>query len=150
MLIGIGIPIDLLNWFDQDDRNYEYAPIDPDSRETLDDLKRIRNHALKLQDYEALKQLKVDTRIIFELGLKIWKMRRELDHVVAKEDFSRAIELRKRLKAMEAERDRIDALYETCRYERLVALNRPSTAEYLRHLDLLENQERLNADALRR
>jgi centrosomal protein CEP104 len=48
MLVGLGIPVDLLNWFDEDDRNFEYAPIDNDSRETLNDLKRIRNSALKI------------------------------------------------------------------------------------------------------
>ena len=42
----MGIPIDLLNWFDEDDRNFDYAPIDPDTKETLNDLKRIRRTAL--------------------------------------------------------------------------------------------------------
>jgi len=43
MLIDLGIPVDMINWFEDDDRNYQYAPIDDDSRETLNDLKRIRD-----------------------------------------------------------------------------------------------------------
>ena len=39
----MGIPVDMLNWFDEDDRNYQYAPIDPETRETLEELKRIRD-----------------------------------------------------------------------------------------------------------
>jgi hypothetical protein len=33
------------------------------------------------------------------------------------------------------ERDRIDALYETSRYEKLISLKRPNTAEYLRFVN---------------
>lgn len=55
MLIDMGIPVDMLNWFEEDDRNYQYAPIDPDTRDTLEELKRIRDQALKVEDYEALK-----------------------------------------------------------------------------------------------
>lgn len=43
MLIDLGIPVDMINWFEDDDRNYSYAPIDDDSRETLNDMKRIRD-----------------------------------------------------------------------------------------------------------
>lgn len=45
MLIDLGIPVDMINWFEDDDRNYQYAPIDDESRETLNDLKRIRDSA---------------------------------------------------------------------------------------------------------
>lgn len=51
----MGIPVDMLNWFEEDDRNFDYAPIDEDTRETLNELKRIRNEALKLEDFEAMK-----------------------------------------------------------------------------------------------
>ena len=32
MLIDMGIPVDMLNWFEEDDRNFNYAPIDEDTR----------------------------------------------------------------------------------------------------------------------
>jgi centrosomal protein CEP104 len=55
MLIDMGIPVDMLNWFEEDDRNFQYAPVDEESRQTLNELKRIRDQALKVEDYEALK-----------------------------------------------------------------------------------------------
>lgn len=113
----MGIPVDMLNWFDEDDRNFQYAPIDPETRETLEELKRIRDQALRVQDYEALKQLKKDMKELFEVGKDLWKLKRELGLVVAREDFTRAIELKRRIKEMENKRDKFDALYETSRYE---------------------------------
>jgi centrosomal protein CEP104 len=89
-------------------------------------------------------------RSVFEIGKELFSLKRELGHVVAKEDFTRAIELRDRIKRLEAKRDTFDALYETSRYEAMVSLKRPSTAEYLRNLELLDAQERMNAEALRR
>jgi centrosomal protein CEP104 len=38
LLIGMGIPVDMINWFDTDARMYEHAPIDEESRVTLNDL----------------------------------------------------------------------------------------------------------------
>lgn len=122
MLIDLGIPVDMINWFEDDDRNYMYAPIDDESRETLNDLKRIRDSAKKNEDFEALRALKKDMRLIFEIGKEIWKLRRELSFSVAKEDYLRAMELRNRLKKLEAKRDTFDALYETSRYEKMVNL----------------------------
>ena len=91
-----------------------------------------------MEDFEALKELKKDMRLIFEIGKEIWKIKRELGFAVAKEDYLRAMELRNRLKTLEAKRDSFDALYETKRYEKMVSLKRPTTAEYLRHLEYLE------------
>jgi centrosomal protein CEP104 len=54
---------------------------------------------------------------LFELGKELWKLKRELGLVVAKEDFNRAIELKRRIKELENQRDKFDALYETARYE---------------------------------
>ena len=122
MLIDLGIPVDMINWFEDDDRNYMYAPIDDESRETLNDLKRIRDSAKKNEDFEALRALKKDMRLIFEIGKEIWKLKRELRFSVAKEDYLRAMELRNRLKKLEAKRDTFDALYETSRYEKMVNL----------------------------
>ncbi len=46
LLVGLGMPLDLIGWFEEDDRNYEYAPIDQCSRETLNDLVKIKEKAL--------------------------------------------------------------------------------------------------------
>ena len=61
-------------------------------------------------------------RLIFEIGKEIWKLKRELSFCVAKEDYLRAMELRNRLKRLEAKRDTFDALYETSRYEKMINL----------------------------
>ena len=146
----MGIPVDILNWFEEDDRCFDYAPVDDETRETLTEMIKIRNIALKSEDYEALKQLKQDLKVVFELGKEMWHIKREINFCVAKEDYTRAIDLRSRLKKMEAKRDGYDALYETSRYERMVTLLRPNTADYLRSLELLDEEERRKADVLRR
>ena len=38
ILMELGMPLDLLTWFEADDRNYGYAPIDEDTRSTLRDM----------------------------------------------------------------------------------------------------------------
>ena len=38
----LGMPLDLLNWFESDDRNYGYAPIDEETRGTLRDMSRMK------------------------------------------------------------------------------------------------------------
>lgn len=53
---------------------------------------------------------------MFEIGKEIWSLKREINFCIAKEDFPRAIELKKRLKSLEIKRDSYDALYETSRY----------------------------------
>jgi centrosomal protein CEP104 len=77
-------------------------------------------------------------RLVFDIGKELFSLKRDLGHTVAKEDFARAIELRDRIKRLEERRDGFDALYETSRYEKMIALKRPSTAEYLRNLELLD------------
>lgn len=75
-----------------------------------------------MEDFEFLKELKRDMKLIFEIGKEIWKLKRELSFCVAKEDYLRAMELRNRLKRLEAKRDTFDALYETSRYEKMINL----------------------------
>ena len=48
-----------------------------------------------------MKQLKKDMRLVLEMGKEIFKLRRELNFSVAKEDFSRAWDLKRRLKELE-------------------------------------------------
>lgn len=46
--------------------------------------------------------------------------------MIAKEDMERAIEIRNRLKELERERDRYDAIYETSKYEDMIVMTKPS------------------------
>lgn len=42
----MGIPIDLIGWFEDDMREYEHAPIDEETRITLSDMIRQKDAAL--------------------------------------------------------------------------------------------------------
>ena len=47
ILIGLGIPVDMLNWYDEDSRNFEFAPIDDDTKITLKDMITVKEKALR-------------------------------------------------------------------------------------------------------
>lgn len=120
----------MMNWFQRDVESYQHAPIDEETRITLRDMLRFKDVALQKEDFEAVKIVTENIKKVFELGTLIWNFRRELQQCISKEDFSRAIDLKNQIKKMEAKRDGFDALYETSRYENMVVLDRPSTAEY--------------------
>jgi centrosomal protein CEP104 len=150
ILISLGMPLDLIAWFDEDDRNFEYAPIDDETRITLRDLQRFRDLALKDEDYEAMKQLSIDIRKVFDIGREIWQLQKDLEVAVAKEDFLKAIEIREKLRKLTRIRDTYDALYETSRYEDMIIMQRPSSAAMREEQWRLDEEDRLNAEKLRR
>ena len=150
ILISIGLPLDLIAWFDEDDRNFEFAPIDENSRQTLIDMQKLRDNSLKHEDYEALKQISIDIKTVFDIGREIWKMTHELGFAVAKEDFTKAIELKEKIKKLSAKCDTFDALYETSRYEQMIVMQRPSTAQLFEEKRKLEEEDARNAERLRR
>ena len=60
------------------------------------------------------------------MGHEILQLERELEWVITKEDFERAIEIRNKLKELNRERDRYDAIYETSIYDDMVVMTKPS------------------------
>lgn len=74
VLIEMGLPISdsLVNWnhAEKDSQSYTYAPVDEETRTTLIDMERLRDKAFKNQDYELLKNLVRDLKIVFEVSLK--------------------------------------------------------------------------------
>lgn len=92
----MGIPVDMLGWFEDDARTYENAPIDEETRITMRDMINLKERALGQEDFEGLKALAEDIKVVFEIGREIWNIRRELNFAIAKEDFSRAIDLKNR------------------------------------------------------
>lgn len=68
----MGLPIESVNWSYQDETSYTYAPVDDDTRQTLIDMERKRDQAFKVQDYELLKALVQDLKIVFEVTYKIF------------------------------------------------------------------------------
>ena len=150
VLIGMGIPLDLLAWFEEGERNFDYAPIDEDSRQTLKDLDAMRDKARQKEDFEGLKQLTADIKKIFDIGRDIWQTQKDLDFAIAKENFDQAMSLRSKLKGLKDKRDTYDALYETSRYENMIVMQRPSTADILAYQMKLEDEMRNERDRRRR
>lgn len=71
LLIGMGIPIDLMGWFEDDLRESDTCLVDEDTKITLQDMLRMKDMALYHQDYEALRALSKDVKEVYELGLEI-------------------------------------------------------------------------------
>ncbi len=65
------------------------------------DMEKKRDQAFKSQDYEMLKSLVTDLKIVFEIGNDILKLKRELELAVGREDFDKAIEIRNKLRRLE-------------------------------------------------
>lgn len=147
--MSMGVPLELLLWSKEDQDSYRYAPIDEDSRETILELDQRRNQAYEEEDYGALKQLTKDIKRVFDIGTQILQLKRELSVAIAKEDFDLALELRDKIRMLEKDRDSIDAMYETKRYQRMVLMGKPSDAHMSMVNKLLED-ERLRAEMLRR
>jgi len=90
----MGIPLTHVKWTHENPENYSYAPVDDHTRVTLRDMEKIRDKAHATEDYEALKQVSKDLKIVFDLGNEILGLKRELEIVLAQENFERAIEIR--------------------------------------------------------
>mmetsp|Transcript_30234 Transcript_30234/g.34616 ORF Transcript_30234/g.34616 Transcript_30234/m.34616 type:complete len:441 (+) Transcript_30234:175-1497(+) len=149
VLIELGIPLNNIKWTNEDPENYSYAPVDEDTRLTLIDMEKLKDKAHQTEDYEMLNQITKDLKIVYDLGNEILNLKRELEIASAREDFNTAIEIRNRLKQLEQERDRFDALYETSRFEDMIVMARPTTAQR-RLAKKLEDDERERLAALKR
>ena len=148
ILLGMGVPLELLLWSKEDFDSYRYAPIDEDSRETLLELDQIKTRAYEDEDFGNLKQVTIDMRRVFEIGNDMLILKRELSVAVAKEDYDTAMLLKNRIKALERERDLIDAKYETRRYYRMMMMGVPSDS-YMSMVNRMLEDERQRAEILR-
>jgi centrosomal protein CEP104 len=149
VLVSLGVPLDPLMWSREDRNSYKFAPVDEDSRETLLELEERLNQAYQDEDYGALKMLNGDIRLVFSIGTEILAIKRELAVAVSQEDFEKARELKLKMLALEKQRDEIDALYETKRYERMIRLGKPSDA-HIAFVNQLLEEERLRLERLRK
>ena len=149
ILMSMGVPLELLMWSKEDHNSYRYAPIDEDTRETIIELDSRRNQAYEKEDFGALKHITNDIKILLEIGTQLLQLKRDLSIAVAKEDYDTAIGLKNKITLLEKQRDEIDALYETQRYEKLVAMEKVSEAHMAMVNRLLE-EEQLRADMLKK
>ena len=74
------------------------------------------------------------------MGKAIFSLKRDLNFAICKENFAKAIDIKSRLRKLEAKRDGFDALYETTRYENMIVLDRPSSASYSKHMLALDEK----------
>lgn len=148
ILLGMGVPLELLLWSKEDFDAYRYAPIDEDSRETLLELEQIKNRAYEDDDFANLKQLTIDMKRIFEIGTELLVLKRELSIAVAKEDYDSAMQLKNRIRVLEKERDLIDAKYQTRRYFKMMMMGVPSDS-YMSMVEKMLEDERRRAELLR-
>ena len=126
----MGVPPDVLGWYEQDNRTYDNMPIDEETKITIQDMKLKRDQFLQTDDFEGLKQIGIDLKKVMETGRQILSSQKELEFVVNQENFDKAIDLKEQIRSLETTRDTFDALYETSRYERMVVMKRPNTADY--------------------
>ena len=142
LLIQMGLPItDEYNLVQ--DQNYEIAPVDEETKITINDLLLICRRAEKTKDYEILRKIKKDIKQAFFLGNEILNVDRDIAFAKGKEDFDTCIKLRKKREILCARRDNIDVIYETSRYEKMI-LFREQTPEDL--LNEEENKRRLEME----
>lgn len=111
-------------------------------------MEKIRDKAHATEDYEALKQITRDLKIVFDLGNEILNLKWELEWVIAKEDMEWAIEIWNKLKELEWEWDRYDAIYETTMYEDMIVMTKPSDLQ-MRLQQELEDEERWRLEEIR-
>lgn len=130
ILIELGLPLNDPVFFITDS-NYEIAPVDENTKMTLKDLILILKRSEYAKDYEMMKRIKTDIKQIFLIGNEILRLERELGYSKAKENFEKCIEIREKLNILNKKRDSYDIVYETSRFEKLIAFDRPSTADIL-------------------
>lgn len=141
VLIGLGLPItDTYNLVQ--DQNYEIAPVDEDTKVTIRDILKIARRAEQNKDYEIMRKIKGDIRLVFYIGNKILNCERQLIIAKSKDDYDTCIRLRQTLDQLIIRRDNIDAIYETSRYEKMILMKRPSTADRLAEEEYKKQLER--------
>jgi hypothetical protein len=99
VLLTMGVPPDVLGWYEQDNRSYDNMPIDEATNITIADMKVKRDEFLNCDDFEGLKQIGKDLKRCIELGRQILTYQKELEFVVDQENFERAIELKEEIRS---------------------------------------------------
>ena len=146
ILIQMGLPI--TNEYNLvHDQNYEIAPVDEETKITIRDMLQISRKAEASKDYEILRKIKEDIKKAFFYGNEILNCDRELEIAKSKDDYDKCILLRKKRDELIARRDNLDVIYETNRYERMILMKRPSTADILAEQ---EYKDRLRREQLER
>lgn len=130
ILISLGLPLNDPIFFLTND-NYEIAPVDNDTKWTIKDMLEILKRAESSKDYEMMKKIKTDLKRIYFLGNEILNLERKLSFAKSTNNFDLCIEIREKLQYIKKKRDDYDVIYETSRFESMISLKRPLTADLL-------------------
>lgn len=130
MLLEMGVSAEVLNWYEETDVDYTNLPIDEHTKVTLTDINDIREKFLEKEDFEAMKRITTDIKRVINIGRKIFTLQTDLEFAVAKQQYQRAIEIKEEIQRWERDRNLFDAKYETSKYEEMIAMNRPNSADY--------------------
>lgn len=115
ILLEMGVPSEILNYYEKGNLDANSMPIDDATKETLVDMRTLREEYMDKEDFEGLKQITLDIRKVERIGRKIFDLQKELEFVVAKQNYDKAIELKELVKKEASKRDKFDAIYETRR-----------------------------------
>ena len=130
ILIDLGLPLNDPIFFITDS-NYEISPVDEETKWTLKDMLLILRRAEYAKDYEMMKRIKIDIKRVYFIGNEILNLERKIKFAKTSNNFDLCIELREKIEQLNKKRDNYDAVYETTRFEQIVAFKRPSTADLL-------------------
>lgn len=121
ILINLGLPLnDPLSIVN--DQEYEIAAVDEDTKVTIKDLLLILQRADKVKDFEIMKKIKSDIKLVYQIGNEILNQERKLVIAKSREDYDTCIQLRKKIAELKKRRDNYDVIYETSRYEKMIVM----------------------------
>jgi len=145
VLLEMGVPLQQpgLDWnFDNIEKtdSLTYAPVDEDTRETLQEIQQKWIQAHKRQDFEQLATIGKDIKTLLFIGNEILRLKRSLQDVVRQEDFNRAIDIRNEILKHQVKRENFEVMYQTKRFEESIIMGEPSD-QFKQQMFLAELEE---------
>jgi len=151
ILLEMGVPSDIFNFYEEGNNDVNNLPIDDATKITVCDLRAMRDDFINKEDFEGLRQISKDLKKVTKIGRTIFSYQKELEFALIRQDYDKAIEMKELIKKEGLKRDKFDALYETSRYESMIQMKRPNTADFNNsvyygdaHLDKFNRDEEMN------
>lgn len=122
LLLNMGVSSDVIAWHDDSEQDFRDMPIDNNTKMTLEDMDALNDKYLASEDFEGMKRLAIDLKKVVKIGRTIFGLQADLEFAIAKQNYEKAIELKRQIQHWEKERDIFDARYETRRYEQMILM----------------------------
>lgn len=139
LLLNMGVSSDVIAWHDDTEQDFRDMPIDNNTKMTLEDMDALNDKYLATEDFEGMKRLAIDLKKVVKIGRQIFALQADLEFAIAKQNYEKAIELKRQIQRWEKERDIFDARYETRRYEQMILMQQ-QTSVMEEEPDYLDNQ----------